>query len=130
MESNYAVINETLIVNTAVAEYNYAQSQGWVALPEGFGIGDFYIDGQFVKAPIPSPTPEEIQAQNKAQATSSLAATDWVELPDVSNIALTPHLINKAEFTEYRSALRAIAVNPPTSCVDPWPVKPVEQWST
>lgn len=126
--SSYAVVESTSVVNVVTAEPEFAQSQGWVLLPEGFGIGDSYINGQFVKAPTPAPTPEEIQKQNKQQATAQLQATDWVELSDVANPTLTPHLLNKPAFTAYRSALRAIAVNPPTTIIDPWPVKPDEQW--
>lgn len=127
--NNYAILENTLVVNAAVAESAYAQEQGWVLLPEGYGIGDSYINGQFIKAPTPAPTPEEIQEQNKQAAKAGLQATDWVELSDVSNPELTPHLLNKAEFTAYRSALRAIAVNPPSVYVDPWPVEPSEVWS-
>lgn len=128
--NNYAVVENTLVVNVVTAEPAYAKSQGWVLLPEGFGIGDSYSNGQFIKAPVPAPTPEEIQEQNKQQATAQLQATDWVELSDVSNPTLTPHLVNKPAFTAYRSELRAVAVNPPSTVVDPWPVKPDEQWSS
>ena len=72
---------------------------------------------------------QEIAKQNnKTQASGLLSATDWVELGDVSNAALNPHLTNKTEFTAYRSQLRSIAVNPPV-LVDSWPVKPDEVWS-
>lgn len=80
-------------------------------------------------------TPEEIAQReeaakqaNKAQASSLLSATDWVELGDVANPANPPFLANKAEFTTYRQQLRTIAVNPPVT-VDVWPTKPVEVWS-
>lgn len=126
---NYAIISQTKVVNAAVADAAFAQSQGWVLLPEGFGIGDFYIDGQFVKAPQPQPTPEEIQAQNKQQAESLLQQTDWTATVDISNPEYSdPYLVNQAEFLLYRSAVRKIAVNPPVT-VDVWPVKPEEVWS-
>jgi len=67
--------------------------------------------------------------QNKTQAETLLQQTDWVELSDVSDPANPPWLTNKAEFTSYRAALRAIAINPPIT-VDPWPTKPEEIWST
>lgn len=78
--------------------------------------------------PPPAPTPEEIQAQNKAIASQLLTDTDWVEVPSVSDPANNPHLINLADFLSYRNALRAIAVNPPATPVDPWPAKPAESW--
>ena len=71
---------------------------------------------------------EQAKQRNKSQAESLLAATDWVELGDVSNPDNPPYLVNKTEFTSYRAALRSIAVNPPVT-VDPWPVKPDEVWS-
>ena len=81
-------------------------------------------------------TPEEIAAQQqqstngaKTKAQQLLQATDWVEIPSVSNPANTPHLLNLADFLTYRVALRGIAVNPP-STEPAWPVLPTEQWST
>jgi len=70
----------------------------------------------------------QLRAQTKQQASTMLTETDWVELGDVSDPANPPYLANKAEFTAYRAALRAIAVNPPIT-VDPWPTKPEEVWS-
>lgn len=60
MSNEYAIIENTVIVNVAVAEPNYANEQEWILLPIGFGIGDFYIDGEFVKSSQPQPTPEEV----------------------------------------------------------------------
>jgi len=79
--------------------------------------------------PPPAPTPEEIQAQNKATASQLLQETDWVEVPSVSDPANNPHLTNLSAFLAYRNSLRSIAVNPPTTPVDPWPTKPTEEWS-
>lgn len=80
-------------------------------------------------------TPEEkanydltIQLQNKATATSLLAATDWSEIPSVTDPANNPHLLNGADFVAYRNQLRVIAVNPPITPVT-FPPEPVEQWS-
>ena len=91
-------------------------------------FGWTYADGEF--SPPPGPTPEEIQAQNKQQASSSLSATDWTEAPSVSDVTNTPYLENVSDFIAYRIALRAIAVNPPTTPVTAWPPKPDEVWSS
>lgn len=79
-------------------------------------------------------TPEQIKARedrlkgdNKRKAEALLTETDWVELGDVSDPANPPYLTNRADFTAYRAALRAIAVNPPV--VAEFPVKPEEVWS-
>lgn len=47
--------------------------------------------------------------------------TTGSQMPDVT-------LTNKQEFTDYRAALRTIALNPPVSVTE-WPTKPEEQWS-
>lgn len=65
---------------------------------------------------------------NKAQAQTLLSATDWTDIPAVSDPVNTPHLTNRDEFNTYRLALRAIAVTPPVT-VDPWPTKPEEVWA-
>lgn len=49
---NYAVISDTQITNIVRASAEYAQTRGWIELPDDFGIGDLYIDGEFVKADI------------------------------------------------------------------------------
>lgn len=58
---------------------------------------------------------------NKTTAMGLLTETDWTQMPDVN-------LVNKADFTAYRAALRAIAVTPRV-LVSEWPEKPEEVWS-
>jgi len=82
---------------------------------------------KYVQGDAPVPLPPNYSADNKAQAMSLLSATDWVELPSVSNPDNTPRLTNVNEFLAYRTAVRAIAVNPPTEPVD-FPAKPDEVW--
>ena len=67
---NFAVIENGKVVNSVVAEADYAAEQGWVALPDNAGIAWDYIDGQFVdNRPVPevvippAPTREELLAQ-------------------------------------------------------------------
>lgn len=73
---NFAVIENGKVVNTAVAEADYATTQSWVALPDSAGIGWDYVNGQFVdNRPVlevvtpPAPTKEELLAQLNALAT-------------------------------------------------------------
>jgi hypothetical protein len=97
-----------------------------------------FVDNSWVLGwTVTAKTPEEEQAyqqkvqdQNKAQAGQLLQATDWTEIPSVTNPANNPHLTNGSDFVAYRNALRAIAVNPPITPVTNWPVKPTEQWSS
>lgn len=81
-------------------------------------------------------TPEQItaneaqaRANNKSIAAQLLSETDWVDIPAVSDPANNPHLVNRDGFNAYRLQLRGIAVTPPVT-VDPWPVKPMEIWSS
>ncbi len=81
---------------------------------------------QTIKAnPVPVPTAEE----NKATAMGLLAATDWVNQPDVTNPDINPHLLNHAAFITYRSQIRAIAVNPTAGNLN-WPTEPTPEWSS
>jgi hypothetical protein len=50
METIYAEITDNVVTNIAVCEdAAFAASMGWILLEDGFGIGDSYIDGVFVK---------------------------------------------------------------------------------
>lgn len=127
MTNNYAIIENAVVVNVANATSEFAQEQGWVPLVGNAGIGWGYVNGQFV--PPPGPTPEEIQTKNKQQAQALLSATDWTTIPDVADPAVSnPYLTNAAEFAAWRSQVRAIAVNPPTTQAV-FPEQPTEQWS-
>lgn len=69
--AKYAIIENGKVINTVVADANYASQQGWISLIEGAGIDWDYINGQFVDnrptppAPNLSPTPtkEQLLAQ-------------------------------------------------------------------
>lgn len=95
-----------------------------------------YVEGNTVYTVTVEPlTEEEIAARDasakakvKAQAENLLQVSDWSQYADVTNPLNTPHLVNSEEWTVYRSALRALAINPPVT-VETWPTKPEEQWS-
>jgi len=116
------IYENTKVIGTATDAYDGPNS--WVIAPDGFDVNklDQYtmVDGV--------PTLPSLSVTNKAQAMSLLAATDWTEVPSVTNTANQHHLINAADFVAYRIALRAIAVNPPNTVVS-WPTLPIEQWS-
>jgi len=65
---------------------------------------------------------------NKSRVLMLLSATDWVELPSVTDIANTPHLTNVSDFISYRNTLRAFVLAPVSGNVT-LPVKPTEIWS-
>ena len=73
---NFAIIENGKVVNVAVAEAEYAATQGWTAMPDSAGIGWDYVNGQFVdNRPVPevvtppAPTKEELLAQLNVLAT-------------------------------------------------------------
>jgi hypothetical protein len=109
---NNNVVQNTIVVNELI-EY-----PGAVACPEWISIG---MD-------INDPEPVTSASQNKVTAIKRLAATDWVNEPDVIDPNVNPHLLNHADFITYRAALRTIAVNPQPGVLV-WPTKPQEQWS-
>lgn len=66
---------------------------------------------------------------NKQQATALLQQTDWTCTVDISNPQYSnPYLMNQDAFLAYRSTVRQIAVNPPTTPAV-FPVMPDEIWS-
>jgi hypothetical protein len=80
--------------------------------------------------PPTGPTPEEIQEQNKNNATTLLQQTDWTCTVDITNPEYSnPYLTNQADFLAYRSTVRSIAVNPPTTPAV-FPTMPNEVWSS
>ena len=126
---NYAQIENNLVVNLITVDEDNIPD--WVIAPtyiesDTAKIGDTYENGQFIPYVSPPPTAEE----NKQTAVTKLQATDWTTISDVADPALSnPYLMNQTEFFAYRSAVRAIAVNP-TAGVLTWPTKPQEQWSS
>jgi hypothetical protein len=53
---------------------------------------------------------------NKDTAKQLLADTDWTATVDISNPGYSnPYLTNQDEFLSYRSIVRGVAVNPPST---------------
>lgn len=72
---------------------------------------------------------QQIQAQNSAKAQELLSATDWTAIASVADPALSnPYLTNQKAFLDYRSAVRNIGVNPPTTPAT-FPTEPTATWS-
>lgn len=69
---NYAIIENGKVINTVVAEADYAATQGWILCESG-GIDWDYTNGQFVdNRPVPevvtppAPTKEQLLAELQA----------------------------------------------------------------
>jgi len=72
---------------------------------------------------------QQIAVQNTATAQTLLTATDWTAISSVADPAVsTPHLTNQAEFLAYRSTVRNLGVNPPTTPAT-FPTVPTATWS-
>ena len=72
---------------------------------------------------------QQIQAQNSATAKQLLTDTDWTAVASVADPAVsTPHLTNQAEFLAYRSTVRNLGVNAPTTPAT-FPTVPTATWS-
>ena len=72
---------------------------------------------------------QQIQAQNSATAKQLLTDTDWTAVASVADPAVsTPHLTNQAEFLSYRSTVRNLGVNAPTTPAT-FPTVPTATWS-
>lgn len=57
----YAIIENEVVANIVLADPEYAQEQGWIAVPENVGIGWGYVNGKFIEPPPPVvPVPQEI----------------------------------------------------------------------
>jgi hypothetical protein len=65
--------------------------------------------------------------ENKSTAVKLLRDTDWVEFPSVNSPTSTPQLLNVAAFSNYRTQLRLLAINPTAGDLN-WPVKPSAEW--
>ena len=107
-----------------------------------WGLTDVYDYNtlQWFSPEIPVPTYEQVQDEITAldvqkpfvdcknQASKLLYETDWTTIPDITNTANNPYLLNQADFIAYRNQLRKLAVNPVADPV--WPTAPSAQWST
>ena len=69
----FAIIENGKVINSVIAEADYAAEQGWVALSDEAGIDWDYVNGQFIdNRPVPevvtppAPTREELLAQLNA----------------------------------------------------------------
>jgi hypothetical protein len=91
----------------------------------------YYKEGQFYNPPEPPPPPLHVFTleENKLKALSKLQKTDWVEVPSVTDVNNTPHLLNYDEFLAFRLQARDRAVNPQAGNLD-WITKPTEKWSS
>lgn len=86
--------------------------------------GDYGTVAEYVPPPPYVPTADD----NKTTAVSLLQATDWTQIPSVSDPSLSnPYLANKLAFDQYRNDVRQYAIYPVEGNID-WPTAPTENW--
>jgi hypothetical protein len=122
-----SVVTDQAQVNPSTIFYPEYASQ-FIEAPDEVTFGWTLENGVWV--PPLGPTPEDIQQQNKNTATDLLQQTDWTCTVDINNPQYSnPYLTNQDAFLAYRSTVRAIAVNPPTTPAV-FPTMPQEVWSS
>jgi hypothetical protein len=106
-------------------DFPIAEPLFWETCPEDCTTEWTYVDGVFEPpAPPAVPTADE----NKATASGLLQATDWTQIPSVSDPSLSnPYLSNKLAFDQYRNEVRQYAVYPVEGDIT-WPTIPEENW--
>ena len=127
---HYVYLTNNVVTDQAQVDpysvFNPGYAQNFIEAPDEVTFGWSLNEG--IWTPPPGPTPEDIQAQNKAQATSLLQVTDWTAPSSIADPAESnPYLANRADFLAWRSQVRAIAVNPPTTPAS-FPTQPDEVW--
>ena len=53
----YAIVENGVCINVIMAKADFATAIGAVELPDGYGIGDTYIDGEWSHPEPPEPEP-------------------------------------------------------------------------
>ena len=77
---SYAIIQNGTVVNVAAADPQFAASQGWIALPEGAGIGWTYDGATFAPpAPQPAPVPHAVTMRQARLALIDAGLLDDIE---------------------------------------------------
>jgi hypothetical protein len=76
----YAIIENGVVVNVAVADEAYAAEQGWMAAPDDVSPGWAYVNGAFTAPPPPKPVVPASVAMHQARLAllqaGKLAAVD------------------------------------------------------
>jgi len=132
-------LNTKIVAYLTVNNISYTSTDYQTGQPEGEADQILYWNTEALgaepteaqlDAAVPIYEGQQIQAQNKQQATTLLQQTDWTCTVDITNPQYSnPYLANQDEFLTYRSQVRQVAVNPP---IDPvtFPPQPDEVWAS
>lgn len=120
--TNSVVTDQAQVDPYTIFSNSYAEQ--FIEAPDEVTFGWKLIDGSWVSPPNP-----DYAELNKIQAESLLSETDFTQYADVIDPAYPPYLTNSDEFKTYRNQIRIIALNPPTTLITDWPIKPENVWS-
>ena len=128
---HYVYLTDNIVTDQAQVDpftiFYPEYAEGFIEAPDEVTFGWSLKNGQWI--PPSTPPDPTIQEQNKQQATSLLQQTDWTCTVDINNPEYSnPYLMNQDAFLAYRSQVRQIAVNPPTTPAV-FPEQPKEIWS-
>jgi hypothetical protein len=124
MEALISPNENNRIAQVELQSFEIAEPLYWAICPDNCTTEWTYVDGVFNPPVISVPTADE----NKSTAISLLQATDWTQIPSVSDPSLSnPYLANKLAFDEYRNDVRQYAVYPVAGNIT-WPTEPIENW--
>lgn len=133
-----ATLNEKIIaylsvnnISFTVDDYSTGQPQGqpnqileWNTAALGPQPNQAQLDAAYIVW-----MEQQIQVQNSNDAQALLSATDWTAIASVADPAKSnPYLTNQEEFLSYRSTVRNLGVNPPTTPAI-FPTQPTPTWS-
>ena len=113
MAQTYAIVENGVVVNTALAEAPLESN--WVLVTDQAGIGWEYKNGAFVEPEPPAPPPIT-EKQARFQRNTLLAASDWTQVADAP--------VDQAAWATYRQALRDITSQEGFPEAITWPVAP------
>ena len=133
-----ASLNEKIVAYLSVYKIIYTSADYTTGQPEGEANQVLYWNtevlgqqpnGQQLDSAYVVWEGQQIQLQNSSQAQTLLSETDWTAIDSVANPAVSnPYLTNQAEFLSYRSTVRNLGVNPPTTPAV-FPTQPTATWS-
>ena len=107
--------------------FSQSYASNFIEAPDEVTFGWSLINGEWVAPYVPPPDYVEI---NKQQAQGLLQQTDWTATVDINNPQYSnPYLGNQDAFLAYRSQVRQIAINPPSTPAI-FPDIPEEIWIT
>lgn len=127
MKALISPLENNRICQIQETDFPVADPLFWAECPADCTTDWTYAEGQFIPPQPYVPTADD----NKATAVSLLQQTDWTSVADVGNPQMSnPYLANQAAFIQWRSQVRAIAVNPIGGVLPIFDEMPQEDWKS